>query len=251
MNQLENKIAIVTGGSRGIGYAIAQKYVEQGAHVLIVGTNDARGVEAVNSLKEKKVLLEQKIDFRRVNVADHADVAGFAKTFTDEWGGPDIIVNCAGITRDNLMIKIKEEDWDSVLDTNLKSVYNTIHVFLRGMMKKRGGSIINITSVIGLIGNPGQANYAASKAGMIGLTKSIAKEVASRNLSVNCIAPGFIETDMTDKLTDEQKEGILKQVPMKRLGQAEEIASVALFLASSGARYITGQTITVDGGMTA
>lgn len=251
MNQLENKTAVVTGGTRGIGFAIAKKYVENGAHVVLVGTNEERGAEAVKALEHVKVAADQKIGFKKVNVADHEAVAAFAKEVADEWDVPDIVVNCAGITRDNLLMKIKEDDWDNVLETNLKSVYNTAHAFSRGMMKKRAGSMINITSVIGLMGNPGQTNYAASKAGMIGFTRSLAKELASRNICVNCIAPGFIETDMTDKLTDDQKEGILKQVPMKRLGQAEEIASAALFLASDGARYITGQTITVDGGMTA
>lgn len=277
MKRLEGKKIVVTGGTRGIGRAIAAKYVQHGAHVIIVGTNDGRGKEACEYLKQFGVSVDigncaiksktahnestetctildqtdQMIEFRNVNVADHKAVALFGKEVNEMWGQVDVVVNCAGITRDNLMIKIKEEDWDSVLDTNLKSVYNTTHVFLRGMMKNRGGRIINIASVIGLIGNPGQVNYAASKAGMVGLTKSLAKEVGSRNITINCIAPGFIETDMTDKLNDLQKEAILTKVPMGRLGTPEEIANAALFLASDEAEYITGQVLTVDGGMTA
>lgn len=251
MKRLEGKKTIITGGTRGIGRAIATKYVEHGADVIIVGTNEERGKEAVELLKAHQVVDDQMIDFRSVNVADHDAVVAFGKEISALWGEVDVIVNCAGITRDKLMIKIKEEDWDSVLDTNLKSVYNTTHAFLRGMMKKRAGKIINITSVVGLMGNPGQVNYAASKSGMIGLTKSLAKEVASRNICINCIAPGFIETDMTDQLNDEQKQNIMKQVPMGRLGSAKEIANAALFLASDEAEYITGQVLTVDGGMTA
>lgn len=250
MKRLEGKKAIVTGGTRGIGRAIAAIYVEHGANVIIVGTNEERGQEACESLKAHKINPDQVVEFRKLDVANHEAVVEFGKQVTEKWGEIDIIVNCAGITRDKLMIKIKEEDWDAVLDTNLKSVYNMSHVFLRGMIKNRGGKIINITSVVGFMGNPGQVNYAASKAGMIGLTKSLAKEVASRNIAINCIAPGFIETDMTGQLNDAQKESILKSVPMGRLGSAREIANAALFLASGESNYITGQVITVDGGMT-
>ncbi len=251
MNRLEGKKAIITGGTRGIGRAIAARYVEHGANVIIVGTNEERGAEAREFLKGHRINPEQTVEFRKLDVANHEAVAEFGKEVSERWGGVDIIVNCAGITRDNLMIKIKEADWDTVLDTNLKSVYNMSHVFLRGMIKNRAGKIINITSVVGIMGNPGQVNYAASKSGMIGLTKSLAKEVASRNISINCIAPGFIETDMTGQLNEAQKESILKQVPMGRLGSTKEIAHAALFLASEESNYITGQVITVDGGMTA
>ena len=283
MRRLENKKVVVTGGTRGIGKAIATSFVKQGASVIIVGTNDERGQQACELLKSYRVSVdqqiesgivstmsneengdqacavlqeqqtsnEQQVEFRKVDVASHDDVTAFGKEINEMWGGVDIIVNCAGITRDRLMIKIKEDDWDSVLDTNLKSVYNMTHAFLRGMMKKRGGRIINISSVVGIMGNPGQVNYAASKSGMIGMSKSLAKEVASRKITVNCIAPGFIETDMTDQLTDAQKENVLKQVPMGRLGFTEEIANAALFLASDESAYITGQVLTVDGGMTA
>ncbi len=251
MKRLEGKKAIVTGGTRGIGRAIATIYVENGANVLIVGMNEERGLEACESLKAHKVNQDQVVEFRKLDVANHGAVVEFGKQVTEKWSTIDIIVNCAGITRDNLMIKISEEDWDAVLDTNLKSVYSMSHAFLRGMIKNRGGKIINITSVVGIMGNPGQVNYAASKSGMIGFTKSLAKEVASRNISINCIAPGFIDTEMTGKLNEVQKENILKQVPMGRLGSAKEIANVALFLASDESNYITGQVITVDGGMTA
>ena len=169
----------------------------------------------------------------------------------ESWGGVDILVNCAGITRDKLFMKMGEDDWDQVIETNLKSVYNLSHALVRPMMKARHGKIINVTSVIGLTGNPGQVNYAASKLGMVGFTRSLAKELASRNINVNCIAPGFFETPMTNVLTDEQKEEILRKVPMGRLGNPKEIAHAAVFLASNMSDYITGQVLTVDGGMIA
>jgi 3-oxoacyl-[acyl-carrier protein] reductase len=251
MKRLSGKKAVVTGGTRGIGRAIALRYAEEGASVVILGTHEERGAEAIALLEEKRENPAQFFEFRKVDVSKHAEVMAFADEFLKLFGDIDILVNCAGITRDGLLMRMKEEDWDLVLETNLKSVYNTTHAFLRSMTKKRYGKIINITSVIGIMGNPGQTNYAASKAGMIGMTKSLAKEVASRNISVNCIAPGFIDTDMTGKLTPEQKEMILQQVPMKRLGEGKEIAHAALFLASSDSDYITGQVLTVDGGMTA
>ena len=251
MNRLEGKKTVVTGGTRGIGKAIALAFAKHGADVVVVGTNEERGKEVISQLEKEKVNEDQKFIFKKANVASHEEIGSLAKDLLEKWDAVDVLVNCAGITRDNLLMRIKEEDWDLVLDTNLKSVYNTSHAFLRSMMKKRYGKIINISSVIGIMGNAGQTNYAASKAGMIGMTQSLAKEVASRSINVNCIAPGFIETDMTDALTEDQKAGILKQVPMNRLGQGKEIADAALFLASSESDYITGQVLTVDGGMTA
>lgn len=246
MNRLQGKKAVITGGTRGIGFAIAKLFLQEGAQVFILGTNEVRGNEAVSRLKEKS---DSPIAFYKVDVSHTEETEKFRDEFLKNFETCDILVNCAGITKDKLFIRMSEEDWDAVLDTNLKSVYNMTHAFLRNMMKNHSGCIINITSVVGLMGNPGQTNYAASKAGMIGFTKSLAVEVGARNISVNCIAPGFIETDMTDKLTSEQKEQILKNVPMGKLGSADDIAQSALFLALS--KYITGQTIVVDGGMTA
>lgn len=251
MRKLEGKKAIVTGGTRGIGKAIAVLFAEHGADIAVFGTNEERGKEIIELLNQLKVSTSQKFIFRKVDVANHAEVKDITNQVLVEFENIDIVVNSAGITRDQLLMKMQEDDWDTVLDVNLKSVYNMSHALMRPMMKRRYGRIINITSVIGLTGNPGQVNYAASKSGMIGLTKSLAKEVASRGISVNCIAPGFIDTDMTNQLSEEQREAILKRVPMGRLGSAKEIAQAALFLASSDADYITGQVLTVDGGMTA
>jgi 3-oxoacyl-[acyl-carrier protein] reductase len=182
-------------------------------------------------------------------VADSASVAALIEQVEADLGTPDILVNNAGVTRDNLLMRLKDEDWDAVLDTNLRGAFNTIRAVSRGMMKKRGGRIINITSVVGLTGNKGQANYAASKAGLVGLTKSVAKELASRGILVNAIAPGYIETDMTSGLPDAAREGLMSQIAVGRLGQPEDIASVVRFLAGPGASYITGQVLVVDGGM--
>ncbi|MBM3201455.1 MAG: 3-oxoacyl-ACP reductase FabG [Chlamydiae bacterium] len=249
--KLAGKKAIITGGTRGIGKAIAIAFAEQGADIAIFGTSEERGQEVVSALEAVKASSEQKFFFKKVDVSSNQEVKENIHHVLEIFENVDILVNCAGITRDKLLMKMEEEDWDAVLDINLKSVYNTTQILIRPMMKKRSGRIINITSVIGLMGNPGQVNYAASKAGMIGMTRSLAKEVASRNITVNCIAPGFIDTDMTNQLSDEQKEGILKQVPMGRLGNGKDIANAAVFLASSDGDYITGQVITIDGGMTA
>lgn len=251
MKRLVGKKVVVTGGTRGIGRAIAERFAEHGASVAIVGTNEERGKEALAALEALRIDAGQVFQFNKVDIASFAEVEAFANQLLESWQAVDILVNCAGITRDMLIMRMKEEDWDLVIDTNLKSVYNTINMFIRSMMKQRYGKIINISSVVGLMGNPGQANYAASKAGMIGMTKSLAKEVATRGICINCIAPGFIETDMTSKLTEEQKQQILKQVPMGRLGSGREIANAALFLASDESQYITGQVLTVDGGLTA
>jgi 3-oxoacyl-[acyl-carrier protein] reductase len=246
---LKDKKAIITGGTRGIGKAIAKKFAESGCSIALFGTNATVGKEAVEEIAASCNHPNFKISFYQVNVGNTVEVEAAIKQVMEEFGSVDILVNNAGITRDNLLMKMGEEDWDQVIDTNLKSVYNTSKALIRTMMKARFGKIINITSVVGLIGNPGQTNYAASKAGIIGFTKALAKEVASRNISVNCIAPGFIQTAMTDVLTDEQKKSLLGQIPMNRLGQPEEIANAALFLASDASNYITGQVITVDGGM--
>ncbi len=247
MQQLKDKAAVVTGGTAGIGKEIALAFAKQGAHVAIFGTNAERATEVLEHLQ--KTYPNQKFLVKLADVSDKKAVDQALAEITAEFGKIDILVNNAGITRDGLLMKMTEEDWDRVIAVNLKSVYNTCQALVRPMLKARSGKIINITSVIGLIGNAGQANYAASKAGMIGFTQSLAKEVASRGICVNCIAPGFIKTSMTDVLTDAQKEGILKQVPMGRLGSPEEIANTAVFLASDWSNYMTGQVLTVDGGM--
>ncbi len=251
MKRLARKNVIITGGTRGIGKGIASLFVKEGANVAILGTNDESGQLAVNEIKNLIVDPEQKVEFYKVDVSKTGEVDLFSEQFLKNWERIDILINNAGVTRDQLFMKMKEEDWDTVLDTNLKSVYNMTRAFVRSMIKGRYGRIINISSVVGIKGNPGQANYAASKAGMIGLTKSLAKEIASRNITVNCIAPGGIATDMLGQLTDAQKELLLKDVPMGRFGVPEDIANAALFLASNEAGYITGQILAVDGGMTA
>jgi 3-oxoacyl-[acyl-carrier protein] reductase len=246
-HHLKDKTAVVTGGTAGIGRDIALAFAKEGANVAIFGTNAERAAEVLQLLKETHP--NQKFISKLADVADKKAVDQALQEILTEFGKIDILVNNAGITKDGLLMKMSEEDWDRVIAVNLKSVYNTCQALVRPMLKARTGKIINISSVIGLIGNAGQANYAASKAGMIGFTQSLAKEVASRGICVNCIAPGFIKTPMTDVLTDAQKEGILNQVPMGRLGNAEEIAHAAVFLASDWSNYITGQVLTVDGGM--
>jgi 3-oxoacyl-[acyl-carrier protein] reductase len=245
--QLHSKTAIITGANAGIGKAIALKFIHAGANVAIFATNEERGNATVQEILSINASL--KVKFYKVDVSSKTQVDQAIADVLKEFGSVDILVNNAGIVRDNLLMKMSEEDWDSVLNINLKSVYNTCHALVRNFIKARKGKIINITSVVGLNGNAGQTNYAASKAGMIGFTKSLAKELAARGINVNCIAPGFIETDMTGVLTDEQKKVILSQVPMNRLGSTDEIANACLFLASDLANYITGQVLTVDGGM--
>lgn len=248
---LENKKALITGGTRGIGRAIAEKFVKAGASVWIVGTSEERGLLVLEELKALSVSNTQTFHFSLLNVADHLLALAMIEKIYQTWDKLDIVVNCAGVTRDNFLMKMSEKDWDEVLNVNLKSVYNICHGVIKPMMKARQGKIINITSVIGLTGNAGQVNYSASKFGLVGFTRSLAIEVAKRGICVNCIAPGFIDTDMTSGLTEAQKEEILRKVPMQRLGKPEEIAHAALFLASSMSDYITGQVITVDGGMLA
>jgi len=242
---LENEVALVTGASRGIGAAIAQALAEQGAVVVGTATTPA-GAEA---LGRRLADLGARGKGMVLDVADPASVDAVVKGVTDEFGTITILVNNAGITRDNLLMRMKDEEWQSILDTNLTSIYRLSKACLRGMTKARKGRIINIASVVGATGNAGQTNYAAAKAGMIGFTKSLAREVGSRGITVNAVAPGFIDTDMTRALNEEQRGALLASIPLGRLGAPGEIASVVAFLASPAAAYITGETIHVNGGM--
>lgn len=239
---LSGKIALVTGASRGIGRAIAEKLVACGATVIGTATTE-KGAEAISQY------LDQNGKGLALNVTDEASIESVISTVKAEFGDIDILVNNAGITRDNLLMRMKEDEWQDILDTNLTSVFRLSKALMRTMMKKRYGRIITIGSVVGTMGNAGQANYAAAKAGLIGFSKSLAREVASRGITVNVVAPGFIETDMTAALTDEQKALTLAQVPVGRLGQPTEIANAVAFLASDEASYITGETLHVNGGM--
>jgi len=241
--QLAGKVALVTGGTRGIGRAIAEALAADAATVAVV----ARNAEQARSVAD-----ELPGDGHRgygCDVADPEAVNGMVSAVTEELGPVGILVNNAGITRDNILMRLKDEDWDQVLDVNLKGAFNTTRAVTRGMMKLRDGVIINISSVVGIMGNPGQANYAASKSGLFGLTKSVARELASRNIRCNVVAPGFIVTDMTDELNENQVEELHGQIPLGRLGEVEDIAGIVRFLAGPEAQYITGQIIAVDGGM--
>ncbi len=249
MQLLKDKKALITGGTAGIGKEIALAYAAHGAHVVIFGTNAQRAEEALQELEKKRVFPEQTFYAEIVDVSSKKSVEEVIEKMLAKWGTIDILVNNAGITRDGLLMKMSEEDWDSVIDTNLKSVYNTCQTLVRTMLRAKGGKIINISSVIGLTGNAGQVNYAASKSGIIGFTKALAQELATRNICVNCIAPGFIKTRMTDELTEVQKEAIVKKIPMGRIGNPQDVADAAVFLASPLSNYITGQVLTVDGGM--
>jgi len=243
---LAGKSALVTGASRGIGRAIALKLSSLGAKIAInFAGNLAKAQEVKDAIESSggEAILVQG------NVADFETVQSIVKTVTENFGTIDILVNNAGITRDNLLIKMSETDFDEVTATNLKGVFNCTKAVARLMMKQRGGRIVNLSSVVGIIGNAGQANYAAAKAGIIGFTKSVAKELAARNITVNAIAPGFIATDMTDVLSDKAKEELMKGIPAGRIGAAEDVANLAAFLVSDEAAYITGQVISVDGGM--
>lgn len=243
---LKGQTALVTGSSRGIGRAIALELGRQGVNVAVnyAGSED----KAAEVVRELEALGVQAIKIR-ANVADEADVKAMIKEVITSFGSIDILVNNAGITRDNLLMRMKAEEFDNVIDTNLKGTFLCTKAVTRPMMKQRAGRIINIASIVGVSGNPGQANYVAAKAGVIGLTKSNAKELASRNILVNAVAPGFITTDMTDELTEEQQAAILSTIPLQKLGEPDDIAKVVCFLASEGAKYITGQTINIDGGM--
>jgi 3-oxoacyl-[acyl-carrier protein] reductase len=243
---LAGKTALVTGASRGIGRAIALRLAEAGANVVVnYAGSEAAAAETVAKVKE----LGREAIMIRANVANAEEVNEMFKEALERFGTIDILVNNAGITRDNLLMRMKEEEWDDVIATNLKGVFNCLKAATRPMMKQRSGKIINITSVVGVLGNPGQANYVAAKAGVIGLTKTAARELASRGITVNAVAPGFIDTDMTAVLPEDVKASMLGQIPLGRLGQADDIAGVVLFLASDAANYMTGQTLHVDGGM--
>jgi len=239
---LSGKTALVTGSTRGIGRAVAQALAESGARVAIVGRDKDKASAVASELGKGSVGFA-------CDVSDGASVTQLIADVEKEFGGIDILVNNAGITRDNLVMRLKDDDWDQVLDANLKGAFLTIRAASRGMMKKRAGRIINMASIVGLTGNKGQANYAASKAGLIALTKSVAKELGSRNILVNAIAPGFIETEMTDAMTPEARAGLSGLIPLERLGKTEDIAAAVVFLASDMASYITGQVLVVDGGM--
>jgi 3-oxoacyl-[acyl-carrier protein] reductase len=243
---LAGKTALVTGASRGIGRAIALRLAEAGANVVVnYAGSEAAAAETVAKVKE----LGREAIMIRANVANAEEVNEMFKEALERFGTIDILVNNAGITRDNLLMRMKEEEWDEVIATNLKGVFNCLKAATRPMMKQRSGKIINITSVVGVLGNPGQANYVAAKAGVIGLTKTAARELASRGITVNAVAPGFIDTDMTAGLPEDVKASMLGQIPLGRLGRADDIAGVVLFLASDAANYMTGQTLHVDGGM--
>lgn len=248
MNQiLLGKKAIITGGSRGIGFAIAKLFVEQGADVEIWGINIEKGEQAATELSQ---VLGRPVTFVSADVSNCNSVKEAIQAFLSNHGSIDILVNNAGITRDNLLMRMSEEEWSSVINTNLNSLYYLCSSVIRPMIKARSGSIINISSIVGITGSPGQTNYAAAKAGIIGFSRALAKEVAARNIRVNCIAPGFIDTDMTRILNEELKSNWLKNIPMGRMGLPEEIANAALFLASSLSSYITAQVLSVDGGIT-
>ncbi|MEY3760938.1 MAG: 3-oxoacyl-ACP reductase [Pseudomonadota bacterium] len=239
---MTKQIALVTGASRGIGRAIAERLADDGFFVVGTATSDA-GADSIS------VYLGEKGRGIKLDVSDAASIAEVMKVINDELGVPTVLVNNAGITRDNLLMRMKDDEWDDIINTNLTSVFRMSKAVLRGMMKAKTGRIINISSVVGFTGNAGQANYAAAKAGMVGFAKSMAKEVGSRNITVNTVAPGFIDTDMTRELSDDIKNALLASIPLSRLGEAKEIAHTVAFLASAGAGYITGETLHVNGGM--
>ncbi|MBG9455145.1 3-oxoacyl-ACP reductase [Lysinibacillus sphaericus] len=246
MRKLEGKVAVVTGASRGIGRAIALKLANEGAKVVVnYSGSQAKAEEVVAMIQENggEAIAVQ------ASVSKTEEVTALMDATVKTFGSLDILVNNAGITRDNLLMRMKEDEWDDVLDTNLKGVFLCTKAVTRQMMKQRAGRIINISSIVGVAGNAGQANYVAAKAGVIGLTKTTAKELASRNILVNAIAPGFIETEMTDQLPEDIKQGMLTQIPLAKLGQPEDIAKAVTFLASDDATYMTGQTLHIDGGM--
>lgn len=243
---LEGKVAFVTGGSRGIGKEIAISLAKAGADIAInYVSNESKAIEVVDEINK----LGRKAIALQGNISSSTDVDSMFGEVISTFGQVDVLVNNAGITKDTLLMRMKESDWDNVVDTNLKGVFLCTKVAAKHMMRNRFGRIINISSIVGVIGNPGQANYVASKAGVIGLTKTAAKELASRNITVNAIAPGFITTDMTDELQDSQKELLLQQIPLQKLGKPEDIAAMVVYLSSDFGQYITGQTIHINGGM--
>ncbi|MFC4712480.1 3-oxoacyl-[acyl-carrier-protein] reductase [Planococcus dechangensis] len=246
MSKLTGKTAIITGASRGIGAAIARCFAEQGANIVVNYSGSQEKAEAV--VRE----IEQtggKAIAVKANVADAAEVKAMIDAAMEQFGSIDILVNNAGITRDNLMMRMKEDEWDDVINTNLKGVFLCTKAVTRQMMKQRHGRIVNIASIVGVMGNAGQANYVAAKAGVIGLTKTTARELASRGITANAVAPGFITTDMTEKLGEDVQKSMLSQIPLARFGAPEDVANAALFLASDEASYVTGQTLNLDGGM--
>ena len=245
MMNMEGQVVLVTGASRGIGRAIAETLGKAGALIVGTATSD-KGAQAITDY-----FTEQGIhgEGMTLDVADSDSVSAVIKAITKEHGAIQVLVNNAGITRDNLLMRMKDDEWDSIINTNLSSVFRTSKACLRGMMKARKGRIISISSVVGSSGNAGQTNYAAAKAGLVGFSKSLAREIGSRGVTVNVVAPGFIDTDMTRALPDEQRDALQKEIPLKRLGSAEEIANAVLFLASDMGAYITGETIHVNGGM--
>ena len=243
MAELDGKVAVVTGGNRGIGQAISSALAEAGAKVAVIARTDERAADAAAALAG-----EGHIGFA-CDVADGASVDAMVKAVEQQMGSLDILVNNAGVTDDNLLLRLSDEAWDRVLDTNLKGAFHTMRAAARGMMRRRDGRIINVSSVVGISGNRGQANYAASKAGLIGLTRSVARELASRGILCNAVAPGFIETEMTDAMTEEARDATVSRIALGRLGKPQDIASVVRFLAGPGAAYITGQVVVVDGGL--
>lgn len=246
MPLLENKVALITGASRGIGEAIAVRFAEAGANIAFTYVSSDAKAQA---LEEKLSALGVKAKGYKSNAGNYAEAEKLIADILAEFGALDVVVNNAGITRDNLLLRMSEQEWDDIMDTNLKSVFNITKHAMKPMLKARKGSIINLSSIVGIVGQAGQANYAASKAGIIGFTKSVAKELGSRNIRCNAIAPGFIETDMTDALPEELKQTYFKQIPLGRFGKTTEVADVALFLASDMSGYVTGQTISVCGAL--
>ena len=243
---LKGKCAVITGASRGIGKCIATKFAKEGANVVI---NYRNNEEEALKVKQELEDLGSQVLVVKADVSELEQAENLIKEAKKEFGRVDILVNNAGITKDNLIIRMEEEDFDSVIKTNLKGAFNCLKAVTPIMLKQKYGKIVNMASVVGVVGNPGQVNYCASKAGLIGMTKSLAKEIGSRNITVNAIAPGFIDTDMTKILSDDQKKKILSQIPLNKFGNVEDIANVALFLGSENSNYITGQVIHVDGGM--